>query len=109
VSFGAAPENIEKMSARVMEEVAKFRKEGPTESQLNTVKETARRGYETSLKTNSYWLARFKAVNLYQQDPAIIATRVDRINALTVASVKDAFNKYFPADRATVVTLLPAQ
>jgi zinc protease len=109
VSFGAAPDNIEKMTARVMDEVAKFKKNGPTDEQLTTVKETARRGYETSLKTNSYWLARFKAVNLYQQDPGIIATRVERINALTVASVKDAFNKYFPEDRETVVTLMPAK
>jgi zinc protease len=109
VSFGAAPDNIGKMTSRVFEEVAKFRKDGPTEDLLNKVKETARRNYETSLKTNSYWLARFRTVNLFQQDPAIIATRVDRINALTVASVKDAFNKYFPADRTTVVTLMPAK
>jgi zinc protease len=109
VNFGAAPENIDKMTARVMDEVAKFKKDGPNEEQLNKVKETARRSYETSLKRNEYWLARFKAVNLYQQDPGIIATRVDRINALTVVSVKDAFNKYFPTDRTTVVTLVPAQ
>jgi zinc protease len=109
VSFGAAPENIEKMTARVIQEVTRFQKEGPTEEQLTKVKETARRNYETSLKTNGYWLNRFKAVNLYQQDPGIIATRVDRINALTVASVKEAFTKYFPQNRTTVVTLLPAK
>jgi zinc protease len=109
VSFGAAPENIDKMTARVMQEVAKFKKDGPSEDLLNKVKETARRNYETSLKTNNYWLSRFKAVDLYRQDPAIIATRVDRINALTVASVKAAFNKYFPDDRTTVVTLMPAK
>jgi zinc protease len=109
VSFGASPDNIDKMMARVLEEVAKFRKDGPTDDLLNKVKETARRQYETSLKTNAYWLNRFKAVSLYQQDPAIIATRVDRINALTVASVKEAFNKYFPADRETFVTLMPAK
>ena len=109
MSFGAAPENIDKMTARVLEVVAKFRQDGPTEAQLNTVKETARRQYETSLKTNAYWLNRFKAVSLYRQDPAIIASRVDRINALTVASIKDAFNKYFPADRETFVTLMPAK
>jgi zinc protease len=97
------------MTARVREEVEKFKKNGPTEEQLNKVKETARRNYETSLKTNGYWLARFKAVDMFAQDPAIIATRVDRINALTVASVKEAFNKYFPEDRETVVTLMPAK
>ena len=109
ISFGASPDNIGKMTARVMDEVGKFRKDGPTEDLLNKAKETARRSYEESLKRNEYWLARFKAVSMYQQDPAIIATRVDRINSLSVASVKDAFNKYFPADRTTVVTLLPAQ
>ena len=109
ISFGASPDNIDKMTARVMQEVARFQKEGPSEELLNKAKETARRNYETSLKTNGYWLSRFKAVNLFGQDPAIIATRVDRINALTVASVKDAFNKYFPADRTTIVTLLPAK
>jgi zinc protease len=109
VSFGAAPENIDKMTARVMQEVARFQKDGPSEDLLNKVKETARRNYETSLKTNAYWLNRFKAVSLYAQDPAIIATRVDRINSVTVASVKDAFNKYFPSDRTTVVTLQPAK
>jgi zinc protease len=109
ISFGAAPENIEKMTARVMQEVARFQAEGPSEDLLNKVKETSRRNYETSLKTNPYWLNRFKAVNLFQQDPAIIATRLDRINAVTAASVKEAFNKYFPAARATVVTLLPAK
>jgi zinc protease len=109
VSFGAAPANIEKMTSRVFEEVAKFRADGPSEDLLNKVKETARRNYETALKTNGYWLNRFKAVSLYQQDPAIIATRVERINALSLASVKEAFNKYFPPDRTTVVTLMPAK
>ena len=109
VSFGAAPENIAKMTARVMQEVAKLKQNGPTADQLEKVKETARRNYETALKTNAYWLARFKTVDMYRQDPAIIATRADRIDALTVASVKDAFNKYFPEDRTTVVTLMPAK
>jgi zinc protease len=109
VNFGAAPENIEKMTARVMQEVARFQKEGPSQEQLDKVKETARRNYETSLKTNAYWLNRFKAVRMFAQDPAIIATRVERINALTVASVKDAFNKYFPENRTTVITLQPAK
>ena len=39
----------------------------------------------------------------------MIAHRVERINALTTASVREAFRKYFPADRTTVITLLPAK
>lgn len=108
VSFGASPENIGKMTARVMEEVERLKKEGPTEDLVNRAKETARRNYETQLKQNNYWLLRFQAVKLWGQDPTIIAKRVERINALTPASIQDAFKKYFPADRSTVITLNPA-
>src|SRR5262249_45881019 len=109
INFGASPENMPKMIERVEQEVEKLKKDGPSEDQLNTAKQTAKRNYETSLKTNGYWLGRFQAVNMWNQDPAIIAHRVDRINALTVASVKETFNKYFPSNRTTVVTLMPAK
>jgi zinc protease len=109
INFGASPENMPKMIERVQQEVEKLKKDGPSEDQLNTAKQTAKRNYETALKTNSYWLGRFQAVSMWNQDPVIIARRVDRINALTVVSVKETFNKYFPSDRMTVVTLMPAK
>jgi zinc protease len=109
VSFGAAPENIEKMTARVMQEIERLKKEGPGEDLLNRAKETARSGYEKSLKENPYWLARFQAVKMWGQEPAMIARRVERINALTTASVQEAFRTYFPTGRSTVITLGPAK
>ena len=108
VSFGAAPENIEKMGDRVMQEVQRLQRDGPSEDLVNRAKETARRNYETQLRTNGYWLGRFQAVQMWGQDPSMIAHRLDRINALTPAVIQDAFKKYFPADRSTVVTLVPA-
>ncbi len=108
ITFGASPENMPKMIERVQQEVERLKKDGPTDELLNKAKETAKRNYETSLKTNGYWLGRFQAVRMWGQDPIIIAHRVDRINALTPASVKEALNKYLPAERMTVVTLMPA-
>src|SRR4029078_7781968 len=52
VSFRAASENIEKMSARVMQEVQRLQKDGPSEDLVNRAKETARRNYETQLRQN---------------------------------------------------------
>jgi zinc protease len=109
VSFGASPENIEKMTARVIQEVERMQKEGPSQDLVNRAKETAKRNYETSLRTNNYWLGRFQAVNMWKQDPRIIATRVDRINALTPATIQEAFKKYFPTNRRTIVTLMPGK
>jgi zinc protease len=109
VSFGASPDNIEKMTARVMQEVQRMQKEGPSEDLVNRAKETAKRNYETQLRTNNYWLGRFQAVHMWKQDPGIIAKRVERINTLTPPIVQEAFKKYFPADRRTVITLVPGK
>jgi zinc protease len=92
----------------VLQEVQRLQKDGPSEDLVNRAKETARRNYETQLRQNDYWLRRFQAVQMWGQDPAIIARRLDRINAVTPAAVQEAFKKYFPAERMTVVTLAPA-
>jgi zinc protease len=108
VSFGAAPENIQKMTDRVLQEVQRLQKEGPSADLLNRAKETARRNYETALKQNGYWLGRLQFIHMYGQDPALLIHRTDRINALTIPMLQETFNKYFPMDRYTVVTLMPA-
>ena len=51
----------------------------------------------------------YHLITSWNQDPAIIAGRVNRIDALTLGSIKDTFNKYYPAERMTVVTLVPAK
>jgi len=109
VSFGAAPENIGKMSDRVLEEVQKMQKDGPSADLLNRAKESARRNYETALKQNPYWLGRLQTEHLFDQNPALMLHRAERIDALTAQGVQDAFRKYFPIDRHTVVTLVPAK
>jgi zinc protease len=108
VRFGAAPENIEAMTARVMKEIKRMQDEGPSADLTNSAKETARRNYETALKQNSYWLGRLESVNLLERDPAEILTRNERIDAVTPQVLQEMFKRYFPADRSTIVTLVPA-
>jgi predicted Zn-dependent peptidase len=60
------------------------------------------------LKQNDYWLRRLETVHTLGRDPAEILTRNERIDAVTPQILQDVFRKYFPSDRSTVVTLLPA-
>jgi zinc protease len=108
VRFGAAPENLAAMTARVTQEIKRLQDEGPPLDLTNRAKETARRGYETALRTNDYWLGRMQTVKMYNRDPGEILTRVKRIDSVTPQVLQDVFRKYFPADRSTVVTLVPA-
>jgi zinc protease len=108
VRFGAAPENLASMTARVMQEIKRLQQEGPTVDLTNRARETARRGYETALKQNDYWLGRLQSIKMYGRDPGEILTRPARIDAVTPKLLQDVFKKYFPADRSTTVTLVPA-
>ena len=108
VRFGAAPENLESMTGRVMREIKRLQDEGPSEDLTNRAKESARRSYETALKQNDYWLRRLQSITMLNGDPAEILTRGSRIAAVTRQGLQDVFTRYFPANRSPVVTLVPA-
>ena len=107
VRFQAAPENLPSMTARVQQEIKRLQQEGPSKDLTDRAKETARRGYETALRQNDYWLGRLQTIKTYNRDPGEILTRPARIDALTPQVLQDVFKQYFPADRSTVVTLVP--
>jgi zinc protease len=108
VSFGAAPENVAPMTDRVFQEIKRLQQEGPSADLTNRAKESAKRNYETALQQNGYWMGRLQSVHTFGRDPKEILTRPARIDAVTPKTLQDAFGKYFPMERYTVVTLLPA-
>jgi zinc protease len=108
VRFGAAPENLASMTARVLQEIKRLQSEGPSEDLTNRAKESARRNYETALRQNDYWLRRLQTINLLGGDPTDILTRGARIDGVTRQALQEAFKRYFPEDRSTIVTLVPA-
>ena len=108
IRFGAAPENLDTMIARALQEIAKMQTEGPSADLTNRAKESARRTYETAMRTNDYWLGRLQTIHTYDREPREILTRPTRIDAVTPQVLQETFKKYFPADRMTIVTLVPA-
>ena len=107
VSFGSAPENVDAMIARVLQEVQRLQDQGPSLDLTNRAKENARRSYETSIKTNNFWLGRLQSAKLLGRDPLLLLHRLERIDAVTPALLQESFKKYFPMNRYTVVTLMP--
>jgi zinc protease len=107
VSFGSAPENVDAMVKRVLEEVERLKADGPSEDLTNRVKESARRAHETSLKQNGYWLGSLQSKHMLGRDPLLILKARERIDAITPAALHETFKRYFPMDRYTVVSLFP--
>jgi zinc protease len=107
IQFGSAPENVDKMVAATLEEIERLKTEGPSEDDVNKVKELERRDLETNTRQNSYWQGSMQTVHMFGWDPAGIARRDQRTERLTRENIKEMFQKYFPMDRHTLVTLKP--
>ena len=107
LNFGGAPDKIDKMVDRTLQEVKRLQAEGPSEDLTNRAKEAARREHETAVRTNSFWLGRLQSSKMLDRDPLLILQRMQRIDAITPANLHEMFKKYFPLDRYTVVTLIP--
>jgi zinc protease len=107
VRFGSDPANVTALVERILQEVRRLQQEGPPADRVAAAKEGARRSHETSLRQNGYWLGRLQSLHLFGRDPLEILQRPERIDAVTPAAVQQAFQKYFPLDRYTVVTLKP--
>ena len=56
VSFGCAPENVEKLKKAVFDEIKAVQEKGTDAEMLAKIKETRRRSHETELKDNGFWL-----------------------------------------------------
>lgn len=107
IQFGSAPENVDKLVNAALKEIERLKAEGPSADDVAKVKELERRDLETNAKQNSYWLGSMQTVHQYGWDPAGIARRDQRTERLTADAIKQMFQKYFPTDRYTLITLKP--
>ena len=107
MQFGSAPDNAERLTNVVMEELDRLRREGPSDTDLQVVKETEKRRLEGAILQNGYWLNSLQAMHLLERDPRSILRRVERAESLSRENIHAVVRKYFPQDRYTVVTLMP--
>jgi zinc protease len=92
ISIPCSPANTESLTKAALAEISNIRKNGVSDDYLNKVKEAQRRDWEKNLKENSFWAARLIDVYRYN-DPGLITSYTDRINAVTSKSLQEAAKK----------------
>lgn len=107
IQFGSAPENVDKLVNAAMAEIERLKAQGPSLEDVNKVKELERRELETNARQNAYWLGSLQTVHMLGWDPVGIARRADRTEKLSPELLHAIFQKSFPMDRYTLVTLKP--
>ena len=109
IDFGSAPERVDTLRAAVFREIERLKRDGPTADEIEKVREIQRRGEETEIKQNNFWLNALASSARFGSDPRLILRRSELRASLTPTLVRDIARKYLTERRYVQVRLLPEQ
>lgn len=101
------PEKVDQLVAALFAEIDSVKANGPTQAELDKVKANWRVVHERSEHENGYWLQSVKVSLLDGTPLSHLLTVMDEVDALTVADVRTAAQRYFDKDNYVQVVLLP--
>ncbi len=109
IGFGADPARVDELVAAVMADLAEVKADGPEPRYVDNVHEAARRGQETALRENGYWLNTIANAVRYEIPLADALAQSERLAAVTPADVQAAARRFLDTDRYVQVVLLPEE
>jgi zinc protease len=107
IGFGADPARLDELIDSAFATIRGFQESGPADSIVQKVQETQRRGRETNLRRNAFWLGQLAAYRRGGQDPRALLEFDARVASLTAAKIRDAARHYIRFDNYVQVSLLP--
>ncbi len=107
IQFGCAPENVEKLTALVMDEIRNTKANGVELANVEKVIAEQTRSLENDVKENSYWRYRLEQQFFRNADPLQILNASEKIRQFNVARSKLLANEYFDENNVVKLVLLP--
>ncbi len=107
VRFTCAPENIDALKDKVLEEIDKIKQHGPTAIDLEKVKKAELTNLRDRKKYNGYWESVLKNAYIYGTHPEDALSAEKKIENLTAEDLKKAANTYFDSTNYAEFILLP--
>jgi zinc protease len=109
IQFPCSPDMVDRLSEAALAEVKKIQENGPTEDDLNKVKEKRRIAYEENLKRNNFWNAQMSTVRNYELPWGVILEGKASIDAVTPERIQAAAKTYLQKENLLVVEKYPAK
>ncbi len=109
VRFTCAPENVDKLTKKVFEEIEKIKINGASQVDLEKIKEAELTNAKEGLKYNIYWISKLQNAYEYGWNPEKILDYEAEINKLTSKDFKEAANTYFDTNNYAEFILMPEQ
>ncbi|RYG17696.1 MAG: insulinase family protein, partial [Chitinophagaceae bacterium] len=107
ISFGCAPENVDKLIASTLDEINKIKTNGAVSGDIQKFVAEETRTTETQLKTNQFWLGNLVNASQNEEDPKEILTHVESLKKVTPESLKAGANTYLSGKNLIKFILLP--
>jgi len=107
ITFGCAPENVNKLIASALDEINKIKADGPPQVNVDKFKAETQRSIETALKTNGFWLGYLSGQLQNQEDLGQIDEYTTKLNQITPDDIKAVANKYLTGKNYIKLVLQP--
>jgi len=107
VSFGCAPENVEKLIASTLDEIKKVKTNGGAAVDIQKFVAEETRSTETNLKSNQFWLGTLVNAAQNEEDPKAVLKYVESLKKVTPESLKEAANTYLNGKNYIRLVLMP--
>lgn len=107
IIFGCDPKNQDKLSKVVMKQIQLLQKKGPSEENLNKIKEQLIRERETDLKKNNWWIRKLDNIYYYNDLTGSLNDYNNIVNKVSAKDIQDVANKYFNMNNYVKVYLKP--
>ncbi len=107
IIFGCDPNKQDKLSKVVLKQMEILMKKGPSEENLNKVKEQLIRERETDVKKNNWWIRKIENLYYYDDPKTSLDKFNEMVNAVNANDIKELANKYFSMSNYVKVYLKP--
>lgn len=107
ISFGCAPENVEKLIASTLDEINKVKTNGALAVDIQKFVAEETRTTETQLKSNQFWMGTLINAAQNEEDPKAVLTYLELLKKVTPESLKEAANTYLSGKNYIRLVLLP--
>jgi len=107
IAFGSAPDRNKALVDRLMQEIQKFKTDGPTAQELKDTKEQLARDLETNMRDNGFFLQELTARYEFGEDLKDLFGLADFYNALDAATIQNAAKQYLDTSNMIQGTLMP--
>jgi len=105
ISFGCAPDNVDKLIDKTQELIGALKANGAAPADIAKFKAETRRETELQLKDNQFWINYLQSQFYNNDDPAEVLREAELLGTVTVESTKEAANRYFGPNYIRLVLL----